>query len=133
MHTGDRRWKESGYNFGFCNCCACDCYPFRAGIALSMSQQWPRAHHVAVWDKDKCTSCGTCARRCQFGAFHFDGNTVTVKGRELPTVNLDPEKCWGCGLCFTGCRFDAITMRPLEQLTTGLVSTETKLEEWIHD
>ncbi len=113
MHTGDRRWREQGTAFGLCSCCKCDCYPIRAGIALGMPRQFPRAWHVAERDESRCEHCGICTTRCHFKAFHFDGETVVVNGRRRRHVVFDAEQCWGCGLCQTGCRQSAITMRPL--------------------
>lgn len=113
MHTGPRAWRTQGELFGFCNCCACDCYPIRAGIRLGMSQQWPRGHHVAERDLEKCHHCGKCARRCHFAAFYLDGARVLVRGKKAKHVAFDASKCWGCGLCATTCPEAAITMQPL--------------------
>jgi ferredoxin len=134
MHTGDRRWKERGTNFGFCSCCACDCYPIQAGISLGMQKQWPRSHYVAVYDEEKCNECGLCAKRCHFSAFHFTDETVMVNGHALPRVAFDVEKCWGCGLCYTGCTKGAITMHPLEEAPAETTSErQMNFEEWRHD
>ena len=115
MHTGPRAWRREGAVFGFCNCCACDCYPIRGGIKLGMHRQWPRAHHVADRDPAKCEQCGKCAQRCHFGAFYHDGTRTVVNGKKLRTVAFDAEKCYGCGLCATTCPQGAITMRPLAE------------------
>ncbi|MBN1180252.1 MAG: 4Fe-4S binding protein, partial [Anaerolineae bacterium] len=106
MHTGNRFWKETGEVFGFCNCCACDCYPIRAGIKLDMWQAWPRIYYVAERDLDTCIQCGTCAERCHFGAFYKD---------DAGAVLFDAGKCRGCGICATACPEAAITMRPLRE------------------
>jgi ferredoxin len=113
MHTGNRRWRQQGQLFGFCNCCACDCYPFRGGIKLGMSQQWPRAHHIAERDLTRCHMCGKCAQRCHFGAFFRDGTRVVVNDKKMRHVAFDPARCWDCGLCATGCPEGAIAMQPL--------------------
>lgn len=113
MHTGDRRWHEHGDLFGFCNCCACDCYPFRAGQQLAMHRQWPRSHYVAARDMARCEQCGLCVRRCHFGAFYHDGSRTIVNGKRRKTVLFDSAKCWGCGLCATTCPDAAIAMTPV--------------------
>lgn len=116
MHTGTRSWRERGGPRGFCNCCACDCYPFRAGIKLGIDKQWPRSHYLAQRDLEKCGYCGTCVQRCQFGAFFRDGSKIQVDGKALKAVQFDPEKCWGCGLCATACPDAAIEMIPLKSV-----------------
>ena len=126
MHTGRKAWRAQGEVFGFCNCCACDCYPFRGGIKLGMSQQWPRSHYVAERDLDKCRMCGKCARRCHFEAFYLDGTKVPIDGKMLKHVAFDASKCWGCGLCATTCPDQAITMKPLTALAGTPIVTPSQ-------
>lgn len=104
MHTGRRDWQEHGVGFGMCNCCACDCYPIRAGKKLDMVGEWPRSHHVARRDEERCIQCGTCAERCHFEAFYIDA---------FGLVDFNEENCVGCGICATACTEEAITMVPL--------------------
>jgi len=125
MATGDRYWREHGGLFGFCNCCACDCYPFRAGQQLGMHRQWPRSHYVAERDMAKCEQCGLCVRRCHFDAFYHDGTKTVVNGKRRKTVLFDPLKCWGCGLCATTCPDGAITMQPLGTREPGVAPLDT--------
>lgn len=117
MHTGDSAWQERGLH-AICNCCADDCYPFRAAQALGSQGVWPKSRYVASYRADLCRACGACVRRCHFGAFYFSGETVMVAGRETPAVAFDPSKCWGCGLCANTCTEFAITMLLLGK-TTG--------------
>jgi ferredoxin len=112
MHTGRRAWREHGM-FGFCNCCVCDCYPFRGSMVVGLEKQWPRSHHIAQRDLANCHQCGLCAKRCQFDAFYRDGTIVQVNGRRRKNVAFDADKCWGCGICASACPNGAIHMLPL--------------------
>jgi formate hydrogenlyase subunit 6/NADH:ubiquinone oxidoreductase subunit I len=112
MHTGDSEWRERGLS-ALCNCCACDCYPFRAARELDSKGIWPRNRYVAVHDAEQCNQCGACVRRCHFQAFYHDGTTVEVDGKEKQSVRYKAAKCWGCGLCANTCPSSAITMEPL--------------------
>jgi len=105
MHTGNRNWREQG-SFGICSCCACCCFPIRAGVRLGLQQQWPHSHHLAHRDPEACTLCGGCVDRCHFGAFFF---------QEDGEISFDPSLCWGCGLCASGCLSESITMQPLQK------------------
>ncbi len=109
MHTGLRDWQGREL-FGFCNCCACDCYPFRAAKMLDMERQWPRSHYVARRDLDKCIHCGICIKRCYFDAFYRDGSKIEVGEKMRKAVKFDAESCWGCGICATACPEEAIEM-----------------------
>jgi ferredoxin len=114
MQTGLRDWEGRDL-FGFCNCCGCCCFPFRAGIRLGIEKQWPRSHHVATRDLEACVHCGLCANRCYFDAFYQEGSTVEVDGTVRQAIQFDPEKCWGCGICATACPEGAIIMTPLRE------------------
>ena len=121
MHTGDAQWRErSDRGLGaICNCCACDCYPFRAAQILGSKGTWPRSRYLARYDPETCTLCGACVKRCHFGAFYHDGKRVVplaargAERKEKASVSFDPALCWGCGLCANTCPSGAITMEPL--------------------
>jgi Pyruvate/2-oxoacid:ferredoxin oxidoreductase delta subunit len=116
MHTGDAsallstgsEWQTRGLH-AICNCCACDCYPFRAAQKLGSKGVWPKSRYVAAYDPARCNLCGACVRRCHFGAFFHDGEAV-VEGRIRKSVRYDPDRCWGCGLCASTCPSGAIVM-----------------------
>jgi Pyruvate/2-oxoacid:ferredoxin oxidoreductase delta subunit len=115
MHTADGDWRTRGLH-AICNCCACDCYPFRAAQVLESKGVWPRSRYVAAYSRDLCTFCGACVKRCHFEAFYHDGSTVEVDGRVRPAVFFDSDRCWGCGLCANACPASAIVMERLEGL-----------------
>jgi Pyruvate/2-oxoacid:ferredoxin oxidoreductase delta subunit len=114
MHTGDSEWQTQGLH-AICNCCACDCYPFRAAQELGSKGVWPRSRYVAAYDRERCILCGACVNRCHFGAFYHDGSTVEVDGQTRQDVQFDPERCWGCGLCADTCPAEAIVMERLDK------------------
>ena len=115
MHTADSEWQTRGLH-AICNCCACDCYPFRAAQELGSKEVWPKSRYIAVHDRARCTLCGACVKRCHFDAFYHDGSTVEVDGKTRKNVMFDPEKCWGCGLCANTCPATAIEMKGLQEV-----------------
>lgn len=112
MHTADSEWQSRGLH-AICNCCACDCYPFRAAEELDSKGAWPKSRYIAAHDTDLCDSCGACVRRCHFDAFYHDESVVEVKGKRKKGVQYDSVKCWGCGLCANTCPEEAIKMLSL--------------------
>ncbi len=103
MHTADYRGDPATAG-AICNCCTDCCYPHLATKRLGTSDVWPVRRYVAAIDEDTCSACGTCGRRCPFGA-------ITSGADKRP--RLEPSACRGCGVCSTGCKEGAIAMRPL--------------------
>jgi formate hydrogenlyase subunit 6/NADH:ubiquinone oxidoreductase subunit I len=64
-----------------------------------------------VWNKDKCTGCGTCAKACHIGAIHITTSTSLVNNRyEVQKYEVDTGYCISCGLCVEACPFEALFM-----------------------
>jgi ferredoxin len=114
MHTADSEWRTRGLH-AICNCCACDCYPFRAAQELGSKGTWPKSRYIAAYNREVCNLCGVCVKRCHFDAFYHDGTSLEVDGKVKKNVLFDPDKCWGCGLCANTCPSEAITMKGLDE------------------
>jgi len=101
MHTTDLRPGEDGH-VPICNCCADDCYVFRAAERLDSKGVWPRSRYVATHNAESCQMCGACVMRCHFGAFHHDETTVERAGLQVRNVAFDPPYAGaaGCALPF---------------------------------
>jgi ferredoxin len=114
MHIGTRSWQGHGL-FGFCNCCACCCFPLRSSALLDCDRVYPLVHYLAQRNQDLCIHCGLCVKRCQFGAYYHDGSRLQIKGKKRKAVVFDASKCYGCGLCMTGCPEGCIDMIPVDE------------------
>ena len=87
---------------GFCNCERPICGRMRNRETHQAIDQLRKGHFVARVNPEKCTSCGTCMDRCQFGAIYVS--------KWSEATSIESLKCFGCGLCATGCPNDAIQM-----------------------
>lgn len=114
MHTTDLDFGADGPS-PICNCCADDCYVFRAAERLGSKGVWPKSRYVARRDEDLCNHCGVCVKRCHFAAFTFADDTLRVGRRKRRRVLYDESACWGCGLCANTCPAGAITMASLSE------------------
>lgn len=75
---------------------------------LGQGEFWDEKKDLVVFEKpvfdlDKCTGCGKCAKICAFGA-------ITMK-KGKPSLNKFI--CEGCGACEEVCPVGAIKMRPV--------------------
>ena len=95
--------KPKGVNY-ICQCCSCACSVFGATLKVGRNTHLIKSIASTITDTEKCTSCGACVRRCQFGARKIvDGELV-----------VDRDICFGCGLCVDTCPTKAIRLIPLQ-------------------
>ena len=83
-----------------CNCCTCCCGVIRGVAEFGMPTAVARSDFRVVVAADRCTGCGACIRRCQFGALSKDGEVCVT----------DYARCVGCGVCVSACPVEALTM-----------------------
>lgn len=83
-----------------CNCCPCCCVIMNKFLK-SGSPQMIKSDFIAFTDINKCTNCGICEQRCNFGA------------RKLVNDKLSffKDYCFGCGLCVSECPEEAIILK----------------------
>jgi Pyruvate/2-oxoacid:ferredoxin oxidoreductase delta subunit len=120
MHSAEIGISAEGVIDGaICNCCADCCFPHQLAEKQSVQKLWPLTRYIARRLKEKCTSCGLCAKRCPFNAYRIRRKPQTAaagkasKGRQNRQIVFFRDLCRGCGLCATGCPEDAIVMDPL--------------------
>jgi MinD superfamily P-loop ATPase containing an inserted ferredoxin domain len=94
-------YRPDQYLYALCSCCECCCHDLQFMKHYQRPDLIAHADYVAEVDSDACIQCGTCVKRCVFGAQAGDGAAVV----------FHQEKCFGCGLCVTTCPVQAITMK----------------------
>lgn len=91
-----------------CNCEWPYCHPLKQRLKYNLPDAFLKAHYVAAVNYNRCTGCGNCEKRCQFGAIHVNHETRRA------TVN--PFNCFGCGVCRSTCAGRAIQLVDREKI-----------------
>jgi ferredoxin len=86
--------------FYICNCCTCCCGVMRGVAEFGVPTAVARSDFRASVCVERCTGCGACVRRCQFGALSKEGDICVV----------DHARCVGCGVCVSACPVEALAM-----------------------
>ncbi len=87
-----------------CNCERRYCTYWRNRFISDVPEYVRKGHYIGRVDPLKCTTCGTCLDKCQFGALHYS--------KIAKTVDIDVTMCFGCSLCAGACPNNAIDMVP---------------------
>lgn len=74
---------------------------------------------LIIINKEKCTDCNECVRRCPVHAIRVN---VGMK-----TPEIDDKRCIGCGTCITSCSQEAINYRDSIKPVKQLLLTEQKV------
>jgi ferredoxin len=99
VHMAYDVMKEGKVN-AICSCCSCCCAILSSVLRFGLFPQLLTSDTTTVTDMSKCTACGICVERCQFGAREMVGDSLT----------FNPRLCMGCGLCVTKCPTSAISL-----------------------
>ncbi len=100
MALGHGETYEPGVVNSICSCCSCCCGPLSGILRYGLAPHVLTSDTLEVTDYDKCTHCGTCVDRCQFGARKIVDDSLEV----------NHDLCFGCGLCVSTCPPNAITL-----------------------
>lgn len=71
--------------------------------------------------KDRCTSCGICAKVCPPQCIWIVRSNDPKTGKPIPApaeFSIDIDVCMNCGLCAEYCPFDAIKMDHVYELAS---------------
>lgn len=124
MQSAELSIHEDGSLGGaICNCCSDCCFPVQAGNALKAEKLWPLSRYQAVVDKDQCSRCGLCVRRCPFDAFTLIKTETDAGRKPVKRLEFVPDLCRGCGLCAGTCPEKAIEMIALPVSPLSIVDT----------
>ncbi len=64
-----------------------------------------------IWDRQKCTGCGTCAKTCPQGVIEIITSTNLENNKyEVEKYQIDTGYCIQCGLCVESCPYEALFM-----------------------
>ena len=62
-----------------------------------------------IWDKEKCTGCGTCAKTCPQGVIQIITSIDPVENKyAVEKYEVDTGYCISCGLCVESCPYEAL-------------------------
>ena len=90
-----------------CSCCNCCCSVLRQVTRFEEKNKdcISKANYISKVNKDLCSGCGLCAKRCPFTAIKIKEEKAVVKASE----------CFGCGICAVTCPTEAIKLHRLER------------------
>ena len=64
-----------------------------------------------IWNQEKCTGCGTCAKTCPQGVIEIITSTnMTENKYVVEKYQVDTGYCIQCGLCVEACPYEALYM-----------------------
>jgi NAD-dependent dihydropyrimidine dehydrogenase PreA subunit len=85
-----------------CSCCGCCCGMLRMQQSLPKPLDFWAANFYAAVNRETCSGCGACVKRCQVDA-------VRVSQAKQPAV-VNRDRCIGCGLCVPACPTGSIAL-----------------------
>lgn len=63
-----------------------------------------------LWNRERCTGCGTCARTCPQGVIRIVTSVGEDNRYQVETFEVDTGYCIFCGLCVEACPYNVLFM-----------------------
>ena len=64
-----------------------------------------------IWNQEKCTGCGTCAKTCPQGVIEIVTSPNLAENKyTVEKYQVDTGYCIQCGLCVEACPYEALFM-----------------------
>jgi Pyruvate/2-oxoacid:ferredoxin oxidoreductase delta subunit len=104
--------RQGRIDGALCNCCNDCCFPHQLARSLEAEKIWPLSRYLAKMMAEPCNGCGSCVRRCPFGAI---SQQKKKKGMPPVTPVIEANLCRGCGVCAAGCSQEAIYMEKIRE------------------
>jgi Pyruvate/2-oxoacid:ferredoxin oxidoreductase delta subunit len=108
--------------FCICLCCGCCCGVLTSAKKFEKPARLFATNYYAEIDKDKCSACGVCVKRCQMEAITKFETKLETKLDKHVELNLD--RCIGCGLCVTTCAKKALSLKRKSKKTKPPMNIE---------
>ena len=125
VHIADNVKRRVTY---ICNCCGCCCGQLQAINRYGMEGAVKTSAYMAEIERDKCTGCGRCARRCPVQAIQIQPLPPHIKRKARMYSAVDERICLGCGVCKPACKKKALHMRARPE---RVITPEATLERMI--
>ena len=92
-----------------CCCCSCCCNLLQGINKYGYPNTVVTSTFIASVDKNKCTGCGKCAKKCPINAI------AMIKEGPNPLAEINKEICLGCGVCSLKCPNASLKLKKRQQ------------------
>lgn len=106
VHISDNVMRRPAY---VCHCCGCCCGMLSAINRFRLFDAVVTSPFLASVDREHCSGCGLCAKKCPIHAIEVQGENRDAKAVVARDV------CLGCGLCRPACAGGAMRMAQREE------------------
>jgi len=92
-----------------CHCCSCCCEAIRGITKHGYANTIVTSSFMAHFDRNACTGCGSCSRRCPVHAVGCVSDP-DPRFRKNGRPRIEERLCIGCGVCAVQCKSGAMKL-----------------------